>query len=35
MQAINNMENRDVIKISDDCIYSEQPHHQKEHIEKQ
>lgn len=33
-QTINTMENRGVIKFSGDFIYAEQPHHQKEHVEK-
>ena len=34
VQTINTMENREVIKFSGGSIYSEQPHHQKEHVEK-
>lgn len=34
VQTINMMENRDMIKFSGDFNYSEQSHHQKEHVEK-
>lgn len=34
VQTITTIENRDVIRFSGDFSYSEQPHHQKEHVEK-
>lgn len=34
VQTINAKVNRDVVKFCGVFIYSEQPHHQKEHVEK-